>query len=136
MAHRSDDDGSVLVLGIGAVAVLMTVLLVVVDVSLLALRHHEAALTADAAARAAAQGLDLARYYRVGAVGRLPLDELAARRRAQRIVTGPWNVARVEVVDDVVSVVVTAEVPLIMSGLVGHPTATVTGSGAAALYRS
>ena len=41
----ADDEGSVLILGIGAVSILITVLLVGVDVAGLAMRHHDAELT-------------------------------------------------------------------------------------------
>lgn len=124
-----------LILGIGAVVILVAVLLVVVDVAVLGLRRHDAELTADAAARAAAQGLDLGRYYRGVSAARLPVDEAAARARAQRLVRPPWRLAGVGVVDDVVTVTVSVQVPLIMAGLVGHNEATVMGSGSAALHR-
>ena len=131
----ADDEGSVLILGIGAVSILITVLLVGVDVAGLAMRHHDAELTADAAARAAAQGLDLAAYYRGAGDTRLPLNEAAARWRAQRLMRPPWHVSRVAVVDDIVTVTVSGRVPLVVGGLVGHDSAAVVGSGSAALSR-
>lgn len=75
------DEGSVLVLVLGFVAVLLTMVAVVVDVSAVVLAKRSVAGAADGAAVSAAQSLDLAAVYDGGLGERLPLDAGEARSR-------------------------------------------------------
>lgn len=71
-----------LVLALGVVTVCAAVLLAAVDVAALHLQRRTAELSADGAARAAAQALDLATYYGSPDGDRLDLDLGQARSRA------------------------------------------------------
>ncbi len=133
----ADDRGSVLILGVGLTAVVLALLMVVMDVVAVALRQHDADLVADAAARAAAQAVDPARYYRSGSTARVPLDPVAARGRARDFVSrsGTWSLGSVTVTGDVVTVTVTTDLPLPASGWWSGRVITVRGAGAAELRR-
>lgn len=77
-----DDDGTVLVLLLGLTAVLLLMVAVVVNVSAVILAKRSLAATADGAALAAAQELDLQVLYAEGlGGGRIPLSrsQVAAR---------------------------------------------------------
>ncbi len=132
------DGGSVLLLGIGAVALVLSLLLVCVDVAALALRRREALLAADTGARAAAQALDLAAYYTggTGPRGRLPLDAAGARARARSAVGPSWQVRSVEVAMGEVTVTVQGRVEFLIGSSMGLPGADVSGTSSAVLRRS
>lgn len=63
----TDDRGSVLILGVGWVAVCLLSLVVLVDASAAFLQRRELVSLADAAALAGAQAIDLDAYYERGA---------------------------------------------------------------------
>jgi Flp pilus assembly protein TadG len=133
----AEERGSVLILGLAGVVLVVAVLLVAVDVAALSSARRGAELTADAAARSAVQAIDLDRYYqsRGSAAGgaRLPVDPVAARSLAARMVPSPWRLAWVRVTGDVVTVRVTTDVPLQVAGWLGRPRVVVTGEGSASL---
>lgn len=130
--HRGDDRGSVLILSVGVIVLVVVVLLVAADVAALSLRRRQADLTADGAARAAVQALDLTAYYQGSPGPRLPVDPVVARRLAERYVRPPWRITGFEVAADVITVTVGSEVAL-MSGWVVRPRVEVTGTGSASL---
>ncbi|HTW19192.1 MAG TPA: pilus assembly protein TadG-related protein [Mycobacteriales bacterium] len=87
MRARGTDDGSVLVLVIGYVAIAAVLITVGVDVSKVFLARRALASAADSAVLAAAQGIDTAAIYRGGALRcgePLPLDPQHAADLAQR----------------------------------------------------
>lgn len=133
---RRGDDGNVLLLGVGCVALTMSLLLVCVDVASLALRRREAVLTADTAARAAAQALDLRAYYTAAPNGRLPLDPALARSRAAAAIQPPWRLESVDVVSGEVTVTVGTRVEFAVGSSLGLPSTWVHGTSAAVLRRS
>ncbi len=138
MIRVRDDAGSVLLMGIGALVLVMSLFLVCVDVAALALRRHEAALAADTGARAAAQALDLAAYYSTGAGprARLPLDAGDARARADTAVGPPWHIDSVEVTAGEVTVTVHGRVEFLIGAAMGLPGTRVVGTSSAVLRRS
>ncbi|HET7902602.1 MAG TPA: pilus assembly protein TadG-related protein [Candidatus Nanopelagicales bacterium] len=79
MRLRTDDRGSVLPLVIGVVAIVLTLVTVVTDVSVLWLQRRALQATVDGAALAGAQAVDLPAVYAGGAHGDLALDPRAAR---------------------------------------------------------
>jgi uncharacterized membrane protein len=133
--------GSVLVLGIGLVAVAAVLLAVVVDASRLFLARQSLGALADAAALHAAHDVDLAAVYRHGVADRVPLDaaRVAAdvRRyvadRAARADMPRVRVVAVRVVGATVEVALSRDVGIPFVGTaVGHPSGvTVTASAAA-----
>jgi len=84
-AMARDDSGTILVLVLGFVAVLLLMVGVVVNVSVVILAKRGLVSTADGAAVAAAQSLDLAALYAGGlSEDGIPLDTgLAAQRVAE-----------------------------------------------------
>lgn len=140
MARARADRGSVLVLGIGLVAVVVVVLAILCDLATLHLHRRSAWLAADAAARAAAQGLDLDHYYTDGRRAGLRLDPIQARHRATRLLTvgeqDRWRLSDLTVRGDLVTVTVTGTVRLPFTGIVRHAGVTVTGDGAARLVHA
>ncbi len=82
------DDGSVLPLVIGAVAIVLTLVTVVTDVSSLWLQRRALQSTVDGAALAGAQAVDLPSVYAGGAHGDLRLDPRAARSAVSSYVRG------------------------------------------------
>ncbi len=68
------DAGSVLILGVGLVAVCLLAVVVLVDASAAFLERMHLHALADASALAGAQGIDLPAYYREGASGATRLD--------------------------------------------------------------
>lgn len=125
-------------MGIGAVALVSSLLLVCVDVAALALRRHEAVLAADTGAQAAAQALDLGVYYSGGSGprARLPLDASDARVRADAAVGPAWRVRSVEVTAGTVRVTVQGRVEFLVGAALGLPDASVVGTSSAVLRRS
>lgn len=81
MRRVRDDDGTILVLLLGFTAVLLLMVAVVVNVSSVILAKRSLVSTADGAAVAAAQELDLDALYARGLDGRIPLSrgQVAAR---------------------------------------------------------
>ena len=67
MTSRRDDRGSLLILGVGWVAVCLLSLVVLVDASAAFLQRRQLVSLADAAALAGAQAIDLDAYYEHGA---------------------------------------------------------------------
>jgi uncharacterized membrane protein len=132
----TSERGSVSILALGLLAVCLLTLGVVVDLGALQLQHRRALATADAAARAAAQGLDLDAYYH-GTGGRvLPLDAGAARMRARAYLarTGnAWRLERLSLPGRSVQVQVSQEVRLPFSAVVLDDSVTVRATGTAEL---
>jgi Flp pilus assembly protein TadG len=80
-----DDRGSVLLLGVGWVAVCLMAVVVLVDASAAFLQRRQLVALADAAALAGAQAIDLDAYYADGASSATRLEPglVPARVRAQ-----------------------------------------------------
>ena len=74
------DRGSVTLLGIGFIAIVLMALVVGIDAGSFYLQKRNLAATADAAALAGAQQIDLDAYYRKGATARTRLDTTKVRR--------------------------------------------------------
>lgn len=129
-----NEEGTVLVLAVGLVAICAAVLLAAVDVAALHLQRRSAELSADGAARAAAQALDLPSYY---AGGDLLLDPVKARRRAATFLSGAdgarWRLAEFRVEADRVVVVVTGTTRLPFTGTWAARDAEVRGAASAEL---
>jgi Flp pilus assembly protein TadG len=79
--RRRDDEGSVLVLTLGLVAVLLLLVGVVVDVSAVVLAKRSLAATTDGAAVSAAQALDEAVFRVQGPAAGVPLSEAGVQER-------------------------------------------------------
>lgn len=88
MTRWPDDRGSVLPLVIGAVVIVLMLVTVVTDVSALWLQRRALQSTADGAALAGAQAVDLPSVYADGAHGELRLDPRAARSAVRSYVRG------------------------------------------------
>ena len=88
MNRMRRDDGSVLPLVIGVVAIVLTLVTVVTDVSSLWLQRRALQSTVDGAALAGAQAVDLPSVYAGGAHGDLRLDPRAARAAVRTYVRG------------------------------------------------
>lgn len=102
--ERRGEDGSMLVLTAFFVAVLVLLVAVVVDASAAFLARRSLASTADGAALAAAQSVDLAAFYDGTGGDLLPLGDVEAAVAAY--VTDPaTEVLAVEVVDGTTVVV-------------------------------
>ncbi len=82
-AGTGGERGSVLVLGIGLVAVCLMAFVVLVDASAAFLQRQHLVAIADAAALAGAQGIDLSAYYRDGASAATRLDPGLVTRLAR-----------------------------------------------------
>lgn len=76
----SAERGSVTLLGIGFIAIILMAIVVGVDAGSFYLQKRNLAATADAAALAGAQQIDLDTYYRRGATARTRLDTTKVRR--------------------------------------------------------
>lgn len=129
-----------LVLALGLVTIAVLVLLVAVDVAVVHARHRAGQLTADAAARAGAQQVDLRAYYRSAApAAALPLDAGAARQRVltylRHAEAGAWRLVELTVDDRAVTVRVEREVALPVAAPGAPASVTVAGSGTAQLRR-
>jgi uncharacterized membrane protein len=74
MNRASDDRGSVLILGVGLIAVVLLAVAVLVDASAAFVQRQQLFALADAAALAGAQALDLDAYYAEGASAATQLD--------------------------------------------------------------
>lgn len=75
----ADDRGSVLILALGFLAVLLTAVAVVTDVTSMYLQRRALAALADGAALAGSQAVDLSSYYRRGAAAGLAPDRTRVR---------------------------------------------------------
>lgn len=132
------DDGTVLVLAIGLVTICAGVLVAAVDVAALHLQHRSADLSADGAARAAAQALDIATYYRSGTPGdRIALDLGEAHRRARTFLAGSdggrWHLVHLRVEAERVVVDVTGHRRLPFTGTWAPEGVEVHGAASAEL---
>lgn len=135
-ARVAGDDGTVLVLAIGLVTICAAVLLAAVDVAALHLQRRSAELSADGAARAAAQALDLAKYYGSSDGDRLVLDLGKARSRALAYLAddgGRWRLEGLRVEADQVVVDVTGRRRLPFTGTWAPDGVDVRGAASAEL---
>ena len=83
MKRPREDDGTVLVLTLGLVALLLVVVAIVVNVSGVVLARRGAASAADGAAVSAAQALDEDALYAAGLGSAVPLSLEGARERVR-----------------------------------------------------
>lgn len=83
IAGLRSDQGSVLVLGLGAVVVCLLALVVGVDASAAFLQRRALVALADASAIAGAQGIDIDTYYREGASASTGLDARTVTHRVR-----------------------------------------------------
>lgn len=116
-ADLADDTGSVLLLGIGLLAVCLLALVVVVDASSAFLQRRALVSLADAAALAGAQSIDLDTYYRQGStIGtRLEPAAVSAAARAQVLRGADSAPTRIEsIATDGVTVRVRLTRPLVL----------------------
>jgi uncharacterized membrane protein len=129
---RADDEGTVLLLIVGLVAVVGLLVAVVTDVTALYLQRRDLVSAADGAALAGAQAVDEETIYTQGlpASGPLPLDEGAARSAVDEYLSdaglaGEALIVRVETTPTTVSVSVstTYDLPVANTATLG-----VTGS--------
>ena len=79
-----DDRGSVLLLGVGLVAVCLLAVVALVDVSAAFLQRQQLMAVADAAALAAAQSIDLPAYYESGAGAETRLEPALVAPRVRQ----------------------------------------------------
>lgn len=129
---RADDEGTVLLLIVGLVAVVGLLVAVVTDVTALYLQRRDLVSAADGAALAGAQAVDEETIYTEGlpTSGPLPLDEGAARSAVDEYLSdaglaGEALIVRVETTPTTVSVSVstTYDLPVANTATLG-----VTGS--------
>ena len=88
MGRLRGERGSVLLLGVGAVAICLLALVVLVDASAAFLQRRTLVSLADAAALAGAQGIDLDDYYANGASAATRLDPDVVPARVRGFLTG------------------------------------------------
>ena len=126
MGDRGDpgDRGSVLILGVGWVAVCLLALVVLVDASAAFLQRRELVSLADAAALAGAQAIDLDAYYEHGASSATRLEpRLVPVRVRQHLelagATGADGLVLEEVSSDGTGVRVRLSIPLRLPFLAG-----------------
>lgn len=132
----SNDEGTILLLTLGCVAVALMLVVVVVDASAVFLARRSLASEADGAAVAAAQSVSKAQIYANGAGTRLPLADVQAA--VARYAAGdPGLDAAVEHGPDGDTVVVTAHrgVNLPLVGFLGAGRVTVTATSRATSVR-
>jgi Flp pilus assembly protein TadG len=86
--RAAGDDGTILVLTLGFVAILLVMVGVVVNVSSVVLAKRGVASAADGAAVSAAQALDLATLYDRGLGSQVPLSVVDANARVQAYAAG------------------------------------------------
>lgn len=129
MSRARGDDGTVLLLVIGLVAVLGLLVAIVTDVTALYLQRRELVSAVDGAALAGAQAVDERAIYTQGlpASGPLPLDQDAARAAVHAYLADAGLMTelsvRVETTPTTVSVA--------LSGTYGLPMASTVSLGAA-----
>jgi uncharacterized membrane protein len=78
MSRKQDDEGTILLLTLGCVAIALMLVAVVVDASAVFLARRSLASEADGASVAAAQAISKAQVYANGAGSRLPLSDVQA----------------------------------------------------------
>jgi hypothetical protein len=114
------DEGTITLLVVGFTFVALLLALLVLNVSVVFLARRDLVGTADGAALAAAQRIDLAAFYAGGAAGgAVPLDEAAAAAAVAGFEDGETRIAGVAVEGDTVTVTVTRDVDLPFGGLFG-----------------
>ncbi|MBE3204731.1 MULTISPECIES: pilus assembly protein TadG-related protein [Frankiaceae] len=123
------DAGTVTAFFVVLTVALLAVTGLVVDGGLALDRKSAAVSLAAEAARAGAQGLDLATYR---ASGVIQLDPTAAERRAEQYLATAGTEGTVTATAATVTVTVTVRVPTQLLGIVGIDTLTVTGQASAA----
>ena len=138
-----DDRGSLLVLHLFLITAVVAVVTVVADVATVIGTRQQLAATADQAAIAGAQAVDLPAYYAGGAAGvtGVPLDPAAVDAAVRRFLapavaaqTVPGlSVAAVEVRDAAVTVRLSARADLPFTATVGLPAVPVSASATARL---
>lgn len=119
MKRLRQDEGSILILGLGFIVICILALGVVVDASAVFLERRSLQAQADAAALAGAQAIDLRAYYASGASARIRLDPARIRSAVQRQVrrdAGSGRLHDVALRNDVVLVTMTARVRPPLSG--------------------
>ena len=110
-----DDRGSAMLLGIGLVAVCLLALALCIDGSVALVQRQALLSTADAAAIAGAQGIDLDEYYAHGATAATRLNPPAVVRLARQHLIGsttPPGMSVERVWSDGTEVVVRLRAPL------------------------
>ena len=133
MRPTNDDDGTILVLVLGFVAVLLVLVAVVADVSAVILAKRGAASAADGAAIAAAQQLDTGVVYDRGLGSAIPLSpdlvqQVVATYGAQAAIAqrGLQLTAEVDSAQTTATVLATRTVALPFTGWLGVGSVTVT----------
>lgn len=91
-----DDRGSVLLLGIGLVAVCLLAIATLVDASAAFLQRQQLQAVADAAALAAAQSVDLPAYYENGASPATRLAPSAVPARVDGYLERSWGASGID----------------------------------------
>ena len=112
-----DDRGSAMLLGIGLVAVCLLALALCIDGSVALVQRQALLSTADAAAIAGAQGIDLDEYYAHGATAATRLNPPAVVRLARQHLIGsttPPGMSVERVWSDGTEVVVRLRAPLLL----------------------
>jgi hypothetical protein len=84
MTRIAREEGSVLVLGVGLIAVCLLAIVVLVDASTAYLHRQQLLAVADAAALAGAQAIDLPAYYDRGASASTRLDPAVVPARVRQ----------------------------------------------------
>ena len=139
-AAVGDDRGSIMVLTLGFIVICVLAVAVVVDASTVFLERRSLQATADSAALAGAQAIDLEAYYERGASDGIQLDPGAVRAAVRRQVDGRSGVRldSVRIEGDEVVVRAHARVRPPFSGwLTPGGTRTITvEAGATLLYRA
>lgn len=90
---KHDDEGSVLILGIGLLGICLLALVVVTDAGSAFLQRKNLYSVADAAALAGAQSIDLTNYYAHGASLATRLDGQSAIQKARKYLSSSEVVA-------------------------------------------
>jgi len=132
-AQADREEGTILVLTLGLLAVAVGTVVAVVDVSTVFLARRDLAGVCDSAALAAAQAVDPSALYAGSAPARLPLDRTGAARAAARVAAGAQGVAeRTTVIGPAeVGVACTRSVPLPLARVLGLGSVTVTANATA-----
>ena len=131
MNRASDDRGSVLILGVGLIAVVLLAVAVLADASVGFLQRQQLFALADAAALAGAQAIDLDAYYADGASAATRLDAVAVPGRVRAHLERSRAADAIDglVVDHITSdgqrVVVALSAPLLLPFLPGFADARV-----------
>lgn len=84
LSRIRQDDGSILVLGLGFIVICILAVAIVVDASAMFLARRSLQARADSAALAGAQAVDLTAYYARGPAARIILDPARVRGAVER----------------------------------------------------